>query len=211
MTIIQAFTGALGGTFADQWKDIITAGHFDEHTAVAPGVLKQTNNGRGTNYSGSMGVISNGSKIFVPENTAAFIFSQAGIEDIITQAGGYEYQNGQSSVFNGDGVKESLVEQVATPRRLRRTDLRSEADRLREPPGDTWNQVRHSWPAGLQRPLLRGGPGDHCVRHLLATDRQRGNLHQELRACQRFPLQLQHAGGPAAARAPSSSSPSPWR
>lgn len=114
MALYQAFAGALGGTFADQWKDIITAGHFDEHTAVAPGILKQTNNGRGTNYSGSMGVISNGSKIFVPENTAAFIFSQAGIEYIIMQAGGYEYQNGQSSVFNGDGLKKSLVDQVAT-------------------------------------------------------------------------------------------------
>ena len=113
MSIIQAFSGALTGTFADQWKDIITAGHFDERTAVVPGVLKQTNNGRGTNYKGSMGVISNGSKIFVPENTAAFIFSQAGIEAIITQSGGYEYQNGQSSVFNGDGAMESFVGQIA--------------------------------------------------------------------------------------------------
>lgn len=113
MSIIQAFTGALTGTFADQWKDIITAGHFDERTAIVPGVLKQTNNGRGTNYKGSMGVISNGSKIFVPENTAAFIFSQAGIEAIITQSGGYEYQNGQSSVFNGEGVMESFVSQIA--------------------------------------------------------------------------------------------------
>lgn len=113
MSIIQAFTGALDGTFADQWKEIITAGLFDERTAVVPGVLKQTNNGRGTNYIGSMGVISNGSKIFVPENTAAFIFSQAGIEAILTQAGGYEYQNGQSSIFNGDGVMDSIVGQVA--------------------------------------------------------------------------------------------------
>ena len=113
MSIIQAFTGALTGTFADQWKDIITAGHFDERTAIVSGVLKQTNNGRGTNYKGSMGVISNGSKIFVPENTAAVIFSQAGIEAIITQSGGYEYQNGQSSVFNGEGVMESFVGQIA--------------------------------------------------------------------------------------------------
>lgn len=113
MTIIQAFSGALGGTFADQWKDIVTAGYFDEHTVVAPGVLKQTNNGRGTNYKGSIGVISNGSKIFVPENTAAFVFSQSGIETIITQAGGYEYLAGQSSIFNGDNVKESFIDQVA--------------------------------------------------------------------------------------------------
>jgi membrane protease subunit (stomatin/prohibitin family) len=114
MAIIQAFTGALGGTFADQWKDIVTVGHLGEYTAVAPGVLRQTNSGRGTNVQGSLGVISNGSKILVPENTAAFIFSQSGIEEIIRTPGGYEYQNGQSSVFSGDGVRSSIVDQVAT-------------------------------------------------------------------------------------------------
>ena len=51
---------------------------------VVPGVYQQTNNGRGTNFKGSADVISNGSKIFVPENTAAVIFSQAGIEDVVT-------------------------------------------------------------------------------------------------------------------------------
>lgn len=112
MGVIEAFTGALGGTFADQWKDIITAGHFGEYTVVAPGVYRQTNNGRGTNFKGSADVISNGSKIFVPENTAAFIFSQAGIEDVITQSGGYEYQAGQPSVFNGDGFAASIVKQT---------------------------------------------------------------------------------------------------
>lgn len=112
MGIIKAFTGAIGGTFADQWKDIITAGVFDEHTVVAPGILKSTNNGRGTNNNGSDGIISNGSKIYVPENTAAFIFSQSGIEEIITEAGGYEYQNGQKSIFNKDGINQSVVNQV---------------------------------------------------------------------------------------------------
>lgn len=72
------------------------------------------NQGRGVNYKGSEGVISNGSRIFVPENTAAFIFSQAGIESIITQPGGYEYQGDQSSVFNREGFKESIVDQVTT-------------------------------------------------------------------------------------------------
>ncbi|MFC5930348.1 SPFH domain-containing protein [Cryobacterium melibiosiphilum] len=112
MGIVQAFTGALGGTLADQWKDIITAGHFGEYTAVAPAVFQQTNNGRGSNFRGSADVISNGSKIFVPENTAAFIFSQAGIEDVITTPGGYEYQTGQASIFNGDGFTESITSQV---------------------------------------------------------------------------------------------------
>ena len=112
MGLIRAFTGAIGGTFADQWKDIITAGQFDEHIVVSPGIFKSTNNGRGTNFNGSDGIISNGSKIYVPENTAAFIFSQSGIEEIITEAGGYEYQNGQESVFNGDGIGKSIFGQA---------------------------------------------------------------------------------------------------
>ena len=112
MGIIKAFTGAIGGTFADQWKDIITAGAFDEHVVVSPGVLKSSNNGRGTNFYGSDGIISNGSKIFVPENTAAFIFSQSGIEEIVTEAGGYEYQNGQESIFNGDKAVKAIFGQI---------------------------------------------------------------------------------------------------
>ena len=113
MGIVQAFAGALSGTLADQWKDIITAGHFTEYTVVAPGVFRQSNNGRGVNYKGSADVISNGSKIYVPENTAAFVFSQAGIEDVITQPGGYEYLAGQASVFNADGFSRSLFKQTA--------------------------------------------------------------------------------------------------
>ncbi len=61
---------------------------------------------------GSNGIISNGSKIYVPENTAAFIFSQSGIEDIISEAGGYEYQQGTSSIFNGDGIGKAVFGQV---------------------------------------------------------------------------------------------------
>ncbi|RGO78368.1 SPFH domain-containing protein [Weissella cibaria] len=112
MGLIKAFSGAIGGTFADQWKEIVSAGHFDEHTVVTPGMLQQTNNGRGTNTNGSNGVISNGSKIFVPENTAAFIFSQSGIDEIITDPGGYEFQSGQASIFNGDGVGAALFSQM---------------------------------------------------------------------------------------------------
>lgn len=113
MGIIQAFSGALGGTFADQWKDIITAGQFGEYTVVAPGVQVQTNNWRGTNLRGSVDVITNGSKIFVPENTAAFVFNQAGIQEVITQAGGYEYRAGVPSVFSGDGFTNSIANEVA--------------------------------------------------------------------------------------------------
>ncbi len=112
MGIIKAFSGALNGAFADQWKDIITAGGFDEHTAVAPGILKRSSNGRGSNLYGQNGVLTNGSRILVPENTAAFIFSQSGIENILTDAGGYVYENGEDSVLDG-GTLSGFLDQVA--------------------------------------------------------------------------------------------------
>lgn len=105
MGILRALGDSVGSSFADQWKEIITAGVFNEHSAVVPGILKNTNNGiNGSNRYGTPGVISNGSKIFIPENTAAFIFSQSGIENMITDPGGYEYLDGEKSIFRGDGI-----------------------------------------------------------------------------------------------------------
>lgn len=112
MGLIKSFAGAISGTFADQWKDIITSGRFDTHTLVSPGIRKTIDNDRGNDYKGSSGVISNGSKIFVPENTAAFVFSQSGIEEVITEPGGYIYTNGDSSIFNGDGVGRSIFKEI---------------------------------------------------------------------------------------------------
>lgn len=112
MGILKAFADSLSGTFADQWKDLITAGAFDELTVVAPGILKSKNNGRGENFKGSVDVISNGSIIFVPENTAAVIYSQGFIENVITQAGGYEYQNGEDSVFSGSDLLDIIFDQT---------------------------------------------------------------------------------------------------
>jgi membrane protease subunit (stomatin/prohibitin family) len=111
MGILKAVGNAFGGTLADQWKDVITAGRFDEHDVVTPGLLRTRDNGRGSNGSGSAGVITNGSQILVPENTAAFIFSQSGIESIISRPGGYEYHDGQQSFFNGDGIRVPILDQ----------------------------------------------------------------------------------------------------
>lgn len=110
MGILKAVTDSVSGTLADQWKDIYTARPFNEHDAIVPGTLKNTNRGRGANLYGSDGVITNGSRIFVPENTAAYVFSQAGIETIVTESGNYVYGSGEESVFH-DGIG-SIINQV---------------------------------------------------------------------------------------------------
>lgn len=108
MGILNAAFDSIGGVLADQWKDIVTAAPFDEHTVVAPGIRKDSQNGRGANY-GSEDILSNGSIIFVPENTAAFVFSQAGIEQVITQPGGFEYRNGEATVFDEKDRREKGI------------------------------------------------------------------------------------------------------
>ena len=108
MGILDAAFDAFSGTLADQWKDVVTVGEFDERTAVAPGVRKRSNEGYGYNQ-GQSNILSNGSIIYVPENTAAFIFSQSGIEDVITRPGGYEYRDGQLNVFDKQSRDESGI------------------------------------------------------------------------------------------------------
>lgn len=117
MGLLDAAFDSIGGVLSDQWKDIVTAAPFDEHTAVAPGVRKNSQNGRGANR-GAEDILSNGSVIFVPENTAAFVFSQAGIEQVITEPGGFEYRNGEASVFDEQdrhekGIGKILLGQAA--------------------------------------------------------------------------------------------------
>ncbi len=117
MGIIDAAFDSFSGTLADQWKDIVTAGKFDERTVVAPGIRKATQDGYGYNH-GQADILSNGSIIYVPENTAAFVFSQSGIEEVITESGGYEYRNGQLSVFDKQsredaGIVRTIFSQTA--------------------------------------------------------------------------------------------------
>ncbi len=117
MGIIDAAFDSFSGTLADQWKDIVTAGKFDERTVVAPGIRKATQDGYGYNH-GQANILSNGSIIYVPENTAAFVFSQSGIDEVITESGGYEYRNGQLSVFDKQsredaGIMRTIFSQTA--------------------------------------------------------------------------------------------------
>ena len=108
MGFIKAFAGAISGTFADQWKDFyVPSSNITETSAVYPAVLKSINNGRGENYKGNANIITNGSKIVVPENTALITMQDGAITGCITEAGGYEFKSddvNSKSMFAGDGI-----------------------------------------------------------------------------------------------------------
>lgn len=113
MGFIQAFRGSLGGTLADQWKDFYGPMEgVPETAALFPGVPMGTNNGRGANYKGNENVITNGTKVIVPEGTALVTIQDGAITSIITEIGGYIYSSddpNSKSIFSGGGLMESIV------------------------------------------------------------------------------------------------------
>ena len=113
MGFIQAIKGAVGGTLADQWQDFYgPMTGVSPTAAIFPGIPMGTNRGRGENYKGNANVISNGSKIIVPEGTALITVQEGAVTGIITEPGGYIYNNqdiNSKSIFAGDGFIDSLV------------------------------------------------------------------------------------------------------
>ena len=115
MGFIKAFTGALGGSFADQWKDYLTPRADITATAgVFPAVASGTDAGRGQNTKGSDNIISNGSKIVVPEGCALITLQDGAITGCIAEAGGFEYKSADpnsKSLFAGDGLLSATLGQ----------------------------------------------------------------------------------------------------
>jgi len=113
MGFIKAFSGALGGTFAEQWKDfILPRPDVTPTTAIFEGVPQGTNAERGSNIKGSQNIITNGSKIVVPEGTAMISLQDGAITGFIAEPGGYEFRAddpNSKSIFSGDGILSSTI------------------------------------------------------------------------------------------------------
>lgn len=61
--------------------------------ALYEAVLQSTNNERGENTKGNNNIISNGSKIIVPEGMALITIQDGNITGCITEVGGFEYKS----------------------------------------------------------------------------------------------------------------------
>ena len=114
MGFIRAFTGALGGQFANQWLEYIAPpADMRDHTLLAKGVAQGTNAGRGQNTKGSDNIITDGSKIMVPEGIGVITVENGGITGLITEAGGYTYTSENvaeaKSMFTGGGILASTI------------------------------------------------------------------------------------------------------
>ena len=115
MGLVQAVKGAVGGVLADQWKDFYTVPTgLPSTAALFAAVPRGTNAGRGSNTSGSSNIISNGSKIIVPEGYGLLLFQDGAITAFVAEPGGYEWRSddlNSQSIFAGDGLVSTFIKQ----------------------------------------------------------------------------------------------------
>lgn len=115
MGLVKAAFGAIGGTLADQWKDFLTVPVDVRPTAaVFPAVRAGSNAGRGSNTQASDAVVTNGSKIVVPEGYGLLLFEDGELTAFASEPGPYTWDSNQvysQSIFAGDEVSTSLVTQ----------------------------------------------------------------------------------------------------
>ncbi|KAB1644868.1 SPFH domain-containing protein [Gulosibacter chungangensis] len=113
MGFIKAFAGAIGGMFADQWIDFLEPPRNVPPTAaIFPAVTSGTNAGRGSNTKGSQHVITNGSKIVVPEGMGLITIQDGQITGLVAEPGGFIFESDSQdskSIFTGGGLLSSTV------------------------------------------------------------------------------------------------------
>lgn len=115
MGLSQAAIGAIGGTLADQWKDFLTVpADVGPTAAIFPAVPVGTNAGRGSNTKGSQAILTNGSRIVVPEGYGLLLFQEGALTAFVDSPGAYIWNSDEvnsQSIFTGDSWSSSLVKQ----------------------------------------------------------------------------------------------------
>ncbi len=102
MGLINAATGAVSQVIGDQFKEYVTCPVSDRNVLVARGTV---NHGSG-NSNPTEGIISNGSKIVVPQGFAMMIVDNGAIKEFSAEPGEYIWDtSSEPSVFEGGFVK----------------------------------------------------------------------------------------------------------
>lgn len=102
MGLLRATTGSISQVVGDQFKEFITPVTSDKTVLVQKGVV---NHGSG-NSNPTEGIITNGSKIVIPEGYAMMIVDNGAIKEFSAEAGEFIWdQSSEPSVFEGGFFK----------------------------------------------------------------------------------------------------------
>ena len=110
MGLIKALTNSVSSGFGDQFKEFVTCPVADQNTLMIRGVVQH---GEG-NSNPTAGVISNGSKITVPQGWAMMLVDNGKVIEFSAEAGEYIYDNSsEPSIFAGS-LGTSIVDSIKT-------------------------------------------------------------------------------------------------
>ncbi len=112
MGIIKAAFSAIGGTFADQWQEVIEADNMSDTTVFTRGVKVRASDKRSSNKKGTEDTISNGSVIHVYPGQFMMLVEGGKIIDFTAEEGYYKVDNSAApSLFAGqlgEAVKDAF-------------------------------------------------------------------------------------------------------
>lgn len=112
MGLIKAGMGALGGTFADQWKEFFYCEAMEKDVMVTKG--RKRTGSRSSNTKGNDNVISNGSVIAVADGQCMIIVEQGKVVEVCAEPGEFRYDTStEPSIFSGS-LGESIKETFKT-------------------------------------------------------------------------------------------------
>ena len=186
MGLVQAVVGSVGGMLADQWKDFYTVPDgLPATAALFAAVPRGTNAGRGSNTKGSSNIITNGSKIVVPEGYGLLLFQDGTITGFAAEPGGYEWRSddlNSKSIFAGDGLVDVADQAELGALQVRRPAGFAAGRVLRLAEGTAGQPLRHAVGdlLGRRLPQHPGRRGDARLVH--AEDRRSDPVREELRA-----------------------------
>lgn len=115
MGIIKAVTGAVGGTLADQWLEVLEPDEMDDNTVFTRGVKVRKNDKRNQNVKGTDNTVSNGSVVHVYPNQFMMLVDGGKIVDYTAEEGYYTVDNSSMpSMFSGNfvGVLEDSFDRI---------------------------------------------------------------------------------------------------
>ena len=101
MGLIKAIGNAIGGTFADQWKEFFYCDSMAKDVLVTKGQVRKGK--RSVNLKGNENIISNGSGIAVNDGQCMIIVESGKVVELCAEPGNYTYDKStEPSIFAGN-------------------------------------------------------------------------------------------------------------
>lgn len=110
MGLIKALTSSTSSALGDQFKEYVTCPSVDKNVLIARGVVQH---GDG-NKNPSEGVITNGSKIVIPQGWAMMLVDNGKVVEFSSEPGEYTYDSSsEPSIFYG-GLGKGILDTIKT-------------------------------------------------------------------------------------------------